>query len=68
MPCMAGTEDFGYVTEQVPGMFAWLGVGSKESAPMHNPNMFVDEEMLPLRLCNPRKCRHRMAEEKPKIS
>ena len=47
MPCMAGTEDFGYVTEQVPGMFAWLGVGSKDSAPMHNPNMFVDEEMLP---------------------
>lgn len=47
MPCMAGTEDFGYVTEKVPGMFAWLGVGSKESAPMHNPNMFVDEEMLP---------------------
>lgn len=47
MPHMAGTEDFGYITEQVPGMFVRLGVGSEGAAPMHNPNMFVDEEMLP---------------------
>lgn len=47
-PCMAGTEDFGYVTDKVPGMFVTLGVGGKEHAPMHNPNMVVDEEMLPV--------------------
>lgn len=47
IPCMAGTEDFGYVGEAVPAMFATIGVGSKDAAPMHNPNMVVDEEMLP---------------------
>lgn len=46
-PCMAGTEDFGYVGEQVPSMFVTIGVGDKDSAPMHNPNMVIDEEMLP---------------------
>lgn len=47
IPCMAGTEDFGYVGEKVPSMFVTLGVGSPDAAPMHNPNMVVDEEMLP---------------------
>lgn len=47
VPCMAGTEDFGYVGEAVPAMFATIGVGNKDAAPMHNPNMVVDEDMLP---------------------
>lgn len=46
-PCMAGTEDFGYVGVEVPAMYATLGVGGKGAAPMHNPSMFVDESMLP---------------------
>ncbi len=45
-PCMAGTEDFGYVGEEIPAMYATLGVGGKGAAPMHNPSMFVDESML----------------------
>ena len=45
-PCMAGTEDFGYVGDVVPSVFATLGVGGKGAAPMHNPSMFVDESML----------------------
>lgn len=47
LPCMAGTEDFGYVGEEVPSMFATIGVGGKDAAPMHNPNMVIDEDMLP---------------------
>ena len=47
VPCMAGTEDFGYIGEKVPAMFVTLGVGGKDAAPMHNPNMVVDEDMLP---------------------
>lgn len=46
-PCMAGTEDFGYVSDKIPGMFVTLGVGHEDAAPMHNPNMVIDESMLP---------------------
>jgi len=45
-PCMAGTEDFGYITEKVPGMFAVLGGGDENHAPVHNPNMTIDEDIL----------------------
>lgn len=45
-PCMAGTEDFGYVTEQVPGMFLTLGAGNPSCAPMHNPGMVLDESVF----------------------
>lgn len=45
-PCMAGTEDFGYVSDNVPSLFATLGVGGADAAPMHNPNMVIDESML----------------------
>ncbi len=47
IPCMAGTEDFGYVGEKVPAMFATIGVGDEAAAPMHNPNMVIDEDVLP---------------------
>lgn len=45
-PCMAGTEDFGYITELVPGMFLTLGAGDATCAPMHNPSMVVDESVF----------------------
>jgi len=45
-PCMAGTEDFGYVTEQAPGMFLILGAGDESHAPMHNPGMTIDESVF----------------------
>ncbi|MDD6815248.1 MAG: M20 family metallopeptidase [Firmicutes bacterium] len=48
VPCMAGTEDFGYISEQVPSMFIYLGAGGPDAAPMHNPNMVVDDQLLPL--------------------
>ena len=45
---MAGTEDFGYISEQVPSVFIVLGAGNKDAAPMHNPNMVVDDDLLPV--------------------
>ncbi|MDD6299023.1 M20 metallopeptidase family protein [Hornefia butyriciproducens] len=45
---MSGTEDFGYVTERVPGMAVWLGAGTESSAPLHNPDMQLDEDCLPI--------------------
>lgn len=44
---MTGTEDFGYVTEKVPGMFAFVGAGKPGNAPLHSPQMILDEEVLP---------------------
>lgn len=45
-PCMAGSEDFGYISEQVPSMFIRLGAGSADHAPMHNPAMTLDESVF----------------------
>lgn len=44
----SGTEDFGYVSEKVPSMAAWLGAGDEGSVPLHNPNMVLDERALVL--------------------
>lgn len=44
---MTGTEDFGYVTEKVPGMFVFIGAGKPGNAPLHSPRMILDEEVLP---------------------
>lgn len=43
---MPGSEDFGYVSAQVPGLFLQLGAGSAEAYPMHNPNMVLDESVF----------------------
>ena len=45
---MSGSEDFGYVSEQVPGVFMFLGAGSVDSYSIHNPNMMLDESVLVL--------------------
>ena len=34
--------------EEVPGMFAFIGAGQPGNAPLHNPHMVLDEEVLPL--------------------
>lgn len=44
--CAAGTEDFGYVTEHVPGMLIYLGCGGENGKPLHSPDMVVDESAL----------------------
>ena len=48
MPALSATEDFGYVTEKIPGMFIFLGAGAPENAPLHSPQMVLDEDVLPL--------------------
>lgn len=48
IPPMTGTEDFGYVTKEVPGMFVFLGAGQRGNAPLHSPKMVLDEAVLPL--------------------
>ncbi len=44
----SGTEDFAYVAEKVPSMAMWLGAGDPSGAPLHNPNMVLDEEAFEL--------------------
>lgn len=46
VPPLPGSEDFGYVSEKVPGMFAVLGVGKPGNATVHNPEMEIEEESL----------------------
>ena len=47
VPAMTATEDFGYVTEQIPSMFLFLGAGKPGNAPLHSPQMILDEDVLP---------------------
>ncbi len=42
------SEDFGHVSEAVPGCYVMLGAGKKGAYPVHNPNMVLDESTLPL--------------------
>ncbi|MCF2515720.1 M20 family metallopeptidase [Sphingomonas sp. G124] len=47
-----GGEDFSYVLERVPGAMAFLGVApmgeeAASRAPLHNPSMMIDEDVLP---------------------
>lgn len=47
-----GGEDFSYVLEKVPGAMAFLGVAptgedAMDRAPLHNPQMMIDESVLP---------------------
>ena len=43
---MPATEDFAYVSQAVPSMFAQLGAGRPGAAPHHNPHMVLDEGVL----------------------
>lgn len=43
---MAGTEDFGYISQRIPSMFLWLGAGKRSAAPLHNPTMILDESVF----------------------
>lgn len=48
IPAMTGTEDFGYVTQEIPGMFAFIGAGKPGNPPLHSPFMVLDEDVLPI--------------------
>lgn len=46
VPAMAGTEDFGHITEHVPGAYVILGAGSPDAYPHHHPKMRLDESVF----------------------
>ena len=37
-----------FISEKVPTILAWLGAGSVDNYPLHNPNVVFDEDALPL--------------------
>jgi amidohydrolase len=41
-----GTEDFAFITEQVPSLYMVLGAGQMNGIPHHNPNVVFDEQAL----------------------
>lgn len=43
-----GTEDMSYISMKVPTMLAWLGAGEPNNYSLHNPNIILDENALPL--------------------
>lgn len=45
---LSGTEDFSYISEKVPTMLAWIGAGGINQYPLHNPNVDLNEEVLPI--------------------
>lgn len=46
VPPMAGTEDFGHITEHVPGAYVVLGAGGPDQYPHHHPKMRLDESVF----------------------
>lgn len=46
-PSVSGSDDFGYISHQVPGMLVWFGTGDETQPALHNPNMQIDEKWLP---------------------
>lgn len=47
---LAGTEDFSYISNLVPTMFMWAGANGlgHQNYPLHNPNLILDEGVIPL--------------------
>jgi len=45
---LAGTEDFSFISEQVPAMFLMIGAGHPGNVPLHNPAIVFDEAVLPV--------------------
>lgn len=50
-PPLAGTEDFAYISNQVPAVMVYLGGGSVEEGyeyGLHSPSMVFNEDILPI--------------------
>ncbi|AMX00566.1 M20/M25/M40 family metallo-hydrolase [Rummeliibacillus stabekisii] len=43
---MSGSEDFSYISQEVPSAFVVLGTGKEGAAPVHNPRMFQNEDIF----------------------
>ena len=44
IPPLKTGEDFGCISSKVPGFFGFMGAGSYEGYPLHNPKMVLDED------------------------
>jgi len=47
-PAMLTAEDFGAFTEEIPGVFFWLGAACARPRSHHHPEFDIDEAVLPL--------------------
>lgn len=43
---MSGSEDFSYISQEVPSAFVVLGTGEEGAPPVHNPRMFQNEDIF----------------------
>jgi amidohydrolase len=43
-----GAEDMSLLMDDIPGCYFFLGAGSEESSPHHNPHFDIDEDALPI--------------------
>ncbi|WP_409369022.1 M20 family metallopeptidase [Lysinibacillus sp. 38-6] len=43
---LGGSEDFSYISQEVPSAFVVLGTGKEGEAPVHNPRMRQNEDMF----------------------
>ncbi|WP_339262416.1 M20/M25/M40 family metallo-hydrolase [Lysinibacillus sp. FSL K6-3209] len=43
---LGGSEDFSYISQEVPSAFVVLGTGKEGEAPVHNPRMRQNEEIF----------------------
>lgn len=43
---LSGSEDFSYISQQVPSAFVVLGTGKEGEAPVHNPRMKQNEDIF----------------------
>ena len=47
-PALLTGEDFGYISQEVPSVFFWLGAALDEPRSHHHPRFDFDESVLPL--------------------
>lgn len=47
-PALLTAEDFGAFTEEIPGVFFWLGAACPRARQHHHPEFDIDEDVLPL--------------------
>jgi amidohydrolase len=46
--CTTGAEDMALLMDDIPGCYFFLGIGSEDAHPHHNPRFDIDEDALPI--------------------
>ena len=47
-PSLLTGEDFGYISQEIPSVFFWLGAALEDPRSHHHPRFDFDESVLPL--------------------